>query len=144
MDNSHTHVTVKRIEKIPSHYYAQEITPRPLKDKKIKVQIGSSLLAEHRRLSDALYTAPAFGKDFSGTKTAKIKDFSCRFCEKSLGFFKNLHYYLLDNAKKLLFSLSVSTGIAATACVVLMCTCSLAYTVTIDGREIGTIKNKSD
>ncbi|MBE7022490.1 MAG: M23 family metallopeptidase [Ruminococcaceae bacterium] len=142
MDNSHTRVTVQRIEKIPARYYVQETKPQST-NKKQKIEINTSLMTERKRLSDALRSRPAIGTDFSGTKVAFWKALGTRALEKTLGTFKNLRYYLLENAKRLLFSGMVSAGVAASACIVLACTCSLAYTVTINGRTLGTVQNEA-
>lgn len=142
MDNSHTRVTVQRIEKIPARYYVQEAKPQST-NKKQKIEIHTSLMTERKRLSDALRIRPAIGTDFSDTKAAFWNTLGAQAREKTLGAFKNLKYYLSENAKRLLFSGAVSACVAASACIVLACTCSLAYTVTINGRELGTVQNQA-
>ena len=54
MDKNPCRVTVKRIEKIPSRYYVQVKTPVAKARTKVKVEVSDSLLAESKRLTDAL------------------------------------------------------------------------------------------
>ena len=73
MDKNPCRVTVKRIEKIPSRYYVQVKTPVAKARTKVKVEVSDSLLAESKRLTDALRALPPVSADFSGTLCAQIK-----------------------------------------------------------------------
>jgi len=142
VDNSHTRVTVKRIEKIPVRYYVQETKPRPITGK-VKVEINPALLTEHKRLSDAL-VAPVYTEaNCISSRAAFLRELIIKAKSGFVGGFKGLQYYLSENLKRLCVSGAISAGVACSACAILLCTCSVAYTITVNGEEIGTVQNKA-
>ena len=143
MDSNRTKVTVKRIEKIPSKYYVQGPKVMTGTCTKVKIELSDSLWAEHKRLSDALSFKPALIKDYSKSFVAKVKETVLSAGVKTRELFSGALCFLIENAKHLAFSGGVSAAIAATACFVLMSTCSIGYEITVGDRVLGTVKSKA-
>ena len=143
MDSNRTKVTVKRIEKIPSRYYVQTPSVKAKACTKVKIELSDSLYAGHKRLSDALSFRPALVKDYSKSFMARAKECFLSAKVKTRELFSGALCFLIENAKQLAFSGGVSAGIAATACLILMSTCSIGYEITVGDRVLGIIKDKA-
>lgn len=142
MNNGHTRATVKRIEKIPSQFYVQAPEHKAIVRKRVKVEVADSLLAGHKRLTDALHFAPPLATDYSGSWTAVYK--SC-FSRAKAALASGLSAFgclLRENAKRLAFSGAVSAGVAAMAFAVLVSTCSIGCMITVNGQTIGIAENE--
>ncbi len=142
MNNNQTRVTVKRIEQVPTKFYAQAPQPKAIVSKRVKVEVADSLLAQGKRLTDALRFRPATGTDFSGGFVASLKNGMIKIKTTCTTHFFALLAMVRENASRLAFSFSVSMGAAAVACAVLACTCSVGYVITSEGQALGVLKNK--
>ncbi|MBE7048469.1 MAG: M23 family metallopeptidase [Ruminococcaceae bacterium] len=142
MNNNHMHVTVKRIEKIPSQYYVQIPQTKVKANTKVAVEVDASLRANHKRLTHALKHRPAVKTDYSQGIFSFIKNGFSQAKAFSINCFSALSCYIIENAKRLLFSFVASGAVAAAACAILVSTCSLGYEITVSGQIIGTAQNK--
>lgn len=141
MNDNHTRVTVKRIEKVPTQFYVQVPQTKTKACTKVKVSVASSLQAEHKRLSRALFFHPPVSTDFSGSRMAFIKKWLAKSRAVAVSGFAALCCRFTENAKRLAFSAGMSVGFAALACVVLVSTCSLGCVITVNGQTVGTVPN---
>ena len=139
MDKNPCRVTVKRIEKIPSRYYVQVKTPVAKARTKVKVEVSDSLLAESKRLTDALRALPPVSADFSGTLCAQIKAALARMKSTTFGCLSAIRCMLAENTKRMLFSGAASCTVAAMAALILAATCSFGCVITVNGQVIGTV-----
>ena len=141
MDEKHTPVTIKRIEKIPSQFYLQVPQPKTMAHTKVMVEITDSLWAERKRLTNILHLKPTIGFDFSGSVSAWAKNWflKAKVSLKSAGYAAAC--LLRENAKRLAFSGTVSCCVALMAGLILFMTCSLGYKVTVNGQNIGVLQS---
>ncbi|MBE7035691.1 MAG: M23 family metallopeptidase [Ruminococcaceae bacterium] len=142
--NSRMFVTVKRIEKVPSQFYAQGSHTVLKVKKKAKTSIDCSLLAQHTRLSDALRFRPALGKDFSGGFMGTIKHWLAKTKTAFVSGVSALRAQLQEKVKELAFAGGVSAAVAVIAIGLLVSTCSIGYVATVDGETVGVLRQKAD
>ena len=144
MNENQIRVSVRRIEKVPTQFYVQTPQIKAKTETKVKVEVADSLRAEHKRLSRALSFMPPLPTDFSDTLAATGKAWLFRAKAAMMSGFSALGCFLTEHARRLAFSFGVSGTLAAAACLLLVCTCSVGCQVSFDGQVIGTIKNKSE
>lgn len=143
MDTHSTRVTVKRIEKVPSKYYVQVPQTHAKAQTKVKVEITDSLCAEANRLTGLLSSAPPKITDYSKSFMAGIKKHTAYLKTTIKSLWSAGLCLFAENAKRIAFSTGVSAGIALSAAIILLSTCSIGCEIAIDGQIIGTAKNAS-
>lgn len=144
MKNDHMTVKVKRIEKIPSQFYAQMPQMTVKVNKKAKVVVDDSLLARHKQLTESLGFRPAVEKDFSGSVTGSVGYWFAKVKGIVVSGVSALKAWFLAEAKQLAFSCAVSAGVVAMAAVIMASTCSIGYVVTVNDQPVGILKHKTD
>ncbi|MBQ4517296.1 MAG: peptidoglycan DD-metalloendopeptidase family protein [Clostridia bacterium] len=144
MKNDRMTVTVKRIEKIPSRFYAQVPQTAVKVNQKAKVSVDDSLLARYRQLTESLGLGPAVEKDFSGGFAGRVEHWFLKAKTAMISRASAFKAWLMAEAKQLAFSCAVSLGVVAMAAVIMAATCSIGYVVTVNDQQVGILQNKGD
>lgn len=144
VNDSRMRVTVRRIEKVPSEFYAQMPRMTVKVKQKANISVEDSLLVRHKQLTDALRFRPATESDFSGSFSGRVKGWLGKAKTMMIGGFSAFRAYLVEEAKRLVFSGAASVGVVAVAAVLLVSTCSIGHMAMVNGQPIGVLKNVED
>jgi len=149
VSETQTHVTVTKTETIPSRFYANETDNTRIEIKEpvsnaVQTEPLQEVFTHYRREAEKqIGRLGKRGRAFAAASVSFIKEkvraVKTAFSESWSSYYAGLS----EQTKQIGYTISVSLAAACACCLLLVLTCSIGYEITINGTEVGVIKNKA-